>query len=464
MAVRREQAVLSLRNLFAFTSWIDYCYSDEFYEKEFDENLLGDNDRFKKTAKEKEELFGILSQKDRKLEEVIEENKKLRKENEAKRKENQRNRNYKIDEISGFETRKMYIDLNLELNGWEIGRDCLEEVEVKNMDNYSGIGFVDYVLYVDDGNPLAVIEAKKTSTSPRIGKIQAKMYAEAIETETGARPIIFYTNGIDYYIWDDTDYPERKIAGIYSKKDLESLNFKRKNKKSLKNPDIKDEITNRPYQKEAIIRVLESYEQGYRKALLVMATGSGKTRTAISIVDILIRKYWVKNILFLADRTALVRQVKQGLNEHLPSLSLCNLLNNKDDINSRMIFSTYPTMMNTIDTIKNENGKKMFTNGRFDLIIIDESHRSIYKRHQDIFDYFDAYLLGLTATPKDEIDRNTYRIFELEDNNPTFAYDLDKAVDEGYLVDYGQPKVYNLRLIEDGIKYSELSEEEKEQF
>lgn len=464
MVVRKEEAVLSLRNLFTFTSWIDYCYSVDFQERVFDENLLGDNDRLKKTVQEKEELFEVLSQKDRKLEEVVEENKRLRKENQVKRKDNQRNRNYKLDEISEFETRKLYIDLNLELNGWRIGSDCLEEIEVSNMDNSSGIGFVDYVLYGDDGNPLAVVEAKRTSVSPRLGKVQAKMYAEALEIETGVRPVIFYTNGIDYYIWDDLSYPERKIKGIYSKKDLESLNFKKKNKQSLKDPDIKDEITNRPYQKEAITRVLEAYEQGHRKALLVMATGSGKTRTAVSLVDILTRRNWAKNILFLADRTALVKQAKQSFNEHLPSLSLCNLLNTKDDVNSRMIFSTYHTMMNAIDVVRNEEGKKMFTNGHFDLIIIDESHRSIYKKYGDIFDYFDANLLGLTATPVDEIDRNTYRIFELEDNNPTFAYELEKAIEEEYLVDYGQAQIYNLKLMEDGIKYSELSEDEKEQF
>ena len=271
--VKREEAVLSLRNLFTFTSWIDYCYSETFEERGFDESLLGDNEKLTKTAREKEELFEVLSQKDRKLEEVAQENKRLRKENESKRKENQRNRSYNFDEISEFETRKRYIDLNLELNGWEIGADCLEEVEVSHMDNSSGIGFVDYVLYGDDKKPLALVEAKKTSVSPRIGKVQAKMYAEALEIETGARPIIFYTNGIDYYIWDDTDYPERKITGIYSKKDLESLMFRKKNRESLENPDIRDDITNRPYQKEAITRVLESFGQGNRKALLVMATG-----------------------------------------------------------------------------------------------------------------------------------------------------------------------------------------------
>ena len=464
MAVKKDEAVLSLRNLFTFTAWIDYCYSTEFDEKEFDENLLGDNDKLKKTVQEKEELFKVLSQKDKKLEEIVEENKKLREENKTKRKENKKKRTYKVEEISEFETRKRYIDLNLELSGWRIGSDCLEEVETEYMDNSSGTGFVDYVLYGDDGNPLAVVEAKRTSVSPRLGKVQARMYAEALEKETGARPVIFYTNGIEYYIWDDLDYPERKIAGIYSKKDLEALNFKKRNRKSLLSPNIKDEITNRPYQKEAITRVLEDFEKGHRKALLVMATGSGKTRTAISIVDILSRMDWVKNALFLADRTALVKQAKQSFNEHLPSLSLCNLLDNKDDVNSRMIFSTYPTMMNAIDEVKNEDGQKMFTNGHFDLIIIDESHRSIYRKYQDIFDYFDANLLGLTATPVDEIDRNTYRTFELEDNNPTFAYELEQAIEEGYLVNYQLPIVSETQFMNDGIKYNELSEEEKKAF
>ncbi|NLJ40760.1 MAG: DEAD/DEAH box helicase family protein, partial [Clostridiales bacterium] len=451
-------------NLFDFTSWIDYSYSVEFENREFNEDILGHNDQLRKTSQEKQDLFDILNQKDRRLEEVIEENKRLRKKNEEKRKGNQKRRDFKVDEISEFETRKRYIDLNLELNGWQIGKDCLEEVEVHNMDNSSGIGFVDYVLYGDDGSPLAVVEAKRTSLSPKMGKVQATMYANAIEISTDIRPIIFYTNGIDYYIWDDRSYPERKISGIYSKRDLESLIFKKKNKASLKNHDIKDEITNRPYQKEAITRVLEAYEKGHRKALLVMATGSGKTRTAISLVDVLTRKNWVKNILFLADRTALVRQAKQSFNEHLPALSLCNLLSNKDDINSRMIFSTYPTMLNSIDSVKNEENHRMFTNGHFDLIIIDESHRSIYRRYKDIFDYFDAHLIGLTATPVDEIDRNTYRVFELEDNNPTFAYELEEAIDEGYLVNYELPRVSQSKLMQDGIRYNDLSEEEQEEF
>ena len=280
------------------------------------------------------------------------------------------------------------------------------------------------------------------------------------------RPIIFFTNGLDYYIWDDLNYPERQVSSIYSKKDLEKLIFRRGNKKPLKNvsTDIKDEITNRVYQKEAVVRVTEALEKGYRKMLLVMATGSGKTRTAASIVDILTRYNWVKNILFLADRTALVKQAKNSFKEYLPNLSLCNLLDNKDDVESRMIFSTYPTMMNAIDETKNKDGSRIFTSGYFDLIIVDESHRSIYKKYQAIFDYFDANLLGLTATPKNDIDKNTYRIFDLENDNPTFAYELDQAIEEGYLVHYGKPIDVGLKIVRDGLKYSELSEEEKEEF
>lgn len=462
--VTRSQASLSLRNLFNLTSFIDYCYSQDYEERSFDESLLGDNSKIRKTVKEREEFFEILSKKDKNLEELIEENKKLREENKKVRRNHEKTRNYKVDSLSEEETRKAYIDLDLELKGWIIGENCLEEVEVSHMDNSSGIGFVDYVLYGDDGKAMAVVEAKKTSKSPRLGKVQAEMYAEALEQETGVRPVIFYTNGIEYYIWDDRQSPERKISGIYSKEDLESLNFIRENKKSLKNPDIKDEVTSRDYQKEAIIRTLEAYETGHRKALLVMATGSGKTRTAASIVDLMTRNNWAKNILFLADRTALVKQAKESFNEHLPELSLCNLLDSKDDANSRMVFSTYPTIMNAIDEKKGQDGNRIFTNGHFDLIMLDESHRSIYKKYQDIFVYFDARLLGLTATPVDEIDRNTYRVFELEDGNPTYAYELKEAIEEGYLVNYELPKVSETKIMKDGIRYSQLSEEERDKF
>ena len=464
--ITREEAVLSLRNLFSFTAWIDYSYSRYYSNVEFDESILGETDKIIKVQSEKDKLSKQLAEINKKLEELSNENQALRKENEEKRKVNEKEREYKIDEISETETRERYIDLVIENEGWTIGEDCMPEVEISGVSTPSGKGKADYVLYGDNGVPLAVIEAKKLNIDPMTGKNQAKEYADALEKKYGVRPVIFFTNGLDYYIWDDLNYPERQVSSIYSKKDLEKLIFRRGNRKSLKNisTDIKDEITNRVYQKEAVIRVTEALEKGYRKMLLVMATGSGKTRTAASIVDILTRYNWVKNILFLADRTALVKQAKNSFKEYLPNLSLCNLLDNKDDVESRMIFSTYPTMMNAIDDTKNKDESRIFTSGYFDLIIVDESHRSIYKKYQAIFDYFDANLLGLTATPKNEIDKNTYRIFELENDNPTFAYELDQAIEEGFLVHYGKPIDVGLKIVRDGLKYSELSEEEKEEF
>ena len=464
--ITREEAVLSLRNLFSFTAWIDYSYSRYYSDVKFDESILGETDKIIKVQSEKDKLSKQLAEINKKFEELSNENQTLRKENEEKRKINEKEREYKIDEISEAETRKRYIDLVIENEGWTIGEDCIPEVEISGIATPSGKGKADYLLYGDNGVPLAVIEAKKLDIDPLIGKNQAKEYADALEKKYDVRPIIFFTNGLDYYIWDDLNYPERQVSSIYSKKDLEKLIFRRGNKKPLKNvsTDIKDEITNRVYQKEAVVRVTEALEKGYRKMLLVMATGSGKTRTAASIVDILTRYNWVKNILFLADRTALVKQAKNSFKEYLPNLSLCNLLDNKDDVESRMIFSTYPTMMNAIDETKNKDGSRIFTSGYFDLIIVDESHRSIYKKYQAIFDYFDANLLGLTATPKNDIDKNTYRIFDLENDNPTFAYELDQAIEEGYLVHYGKPIDVGLKIVRDGLKYSELSEEEKEEF
>ena len=217
--------------------------------------------------------------------------------------------------------------------------------------------------------------------------------------------------------------------------------------------------------------ILDELNKEQRKAaekiegpvLILAGAGSGKTRTAASIVDILTRYNWVKNILFLADRTALVKQAKNSFKEYLPNLSLCNLLDNKDDVESRMIFSTYPTMMNAIDETKNKDGSRIFTSGYFDLIIVDESHRSIYKKYQAIFDYFDGLLVGLTATPRDDVDKNTYKFFQLENNVPTFVYEYDEAVKQKYLVDYHTIST-TTKFIERGIKYSELKEEDREEY
>ena len=464
-SVKRGEAILSLNNLHKFISWIDYCYADEFTADEFDEDILLEGQEKRTRPEELKDLYDKLSSKDKKLEEIIKQNEELRKELTEKRKANTENYDFSIDEISEFETRKKYIDVELKLSGWDLGKDVGEEIEVSGMPNNSEVGYVDYVLYGENGKPLAVVEAKRTSKDPKIGQQQAKLYADCLEKKYKQRPVIFFTNGFETYIFDDyNQYSERRVYGFYKKSELQLMVDRRNSRISLDKVYIKDEISNRYYQKEAIKNVCEALEKRERKMLLVCATGTGKTRTAISIVDVLSRHNWIKNVLFLADRKALVKQAKNNFSKLLPNLSLCNLLDNRDNPEeSRMIFSTYPTMMNAIDETKSKDGKRLFTPGHFDLIIIDESHRSIYKKFKAIFDYFDASLIGLTATPKDEIDKNTYTIFDLENGVPTYAYEYDKAVEDGYLVDYTTIEVKS-KIMEDGIKYNELSEEEKEEY
>ncbi|HBG1360146.1 TPA: DEAD/DEAH box helicase family protein [Clostridioides difficile] len=460
--IERGEAILSLNNLHQFVSWIDYCYSDEYTAEDFNEDLLLHGEEKRTRPDELKNLYERLSSKDKKLEEVIKENEKLRKSLTEKRKVNTVNYDFKIDEVSEFETRKRYINIELKLAGWEFGKDIGEEIEVQGMPNESGVGYVDYVLYGENGKPLAVVEAKRTSKDPKIGQQQAKLYADCLEKRYSQRPVIFLTNGFDMYIWDD--YSDRKVYGFYKKSELQLMIDRRKSKKSLSSVTINDEISNRYYQKEAIRAVCEALENKQRKTLLVCATGTGKTRIAISIVDVLSRHNWIKNILFLADRKALVKQAKKSFTKLLPNLALCNLLDSKDSPeDARMIFSTYPTMMNAIDDTKSKDGKRLFTPGHFDLIIIDESHRSIYKKYKSIFDYFDSYLMGLTATPKDEIDKNTYSVFDMENGVPTYAYEYNKAVEDGYLVDYTSIE-FKTKIMEDGIKYDELSDEEKEEY
>lgn len=462
--ITRDEAVIALHNLHEFVSWIDYCYSDEYTAGKFDELLLQQGEEKRTKPEELKELYDRLSSKDKKLEEIIKENEKLRKLLTQKREQNTKDNTFKVDEISEYETRKKYIDLDLKIAGWNFNRDIEEELKVEGMPNNEGVGFVDYVLFGDNGKSLAIVEAKRTSIDPKQGKQQAKLYADCIEKRFGQRPIIFYTNGFETYIWDDMEYPERRVSGFYTKEELNLLIDRRTIKLPLEGIDINENITNRYYQKEAIMAVCNAIKDKQRKELLVMATGSGKTRVAISIVDVLTRSNYVKNVLFLTDRITLVNQARNNFKNFLPNLSLCSLLDNKDNPEeSRMIFSTYPTMMNAIDDAKRKDGKKLFTPGHFELIIIDESHRSIYKKYGSIFDYFDGILLGLTATPKDDIDKNTYEIFDLETHVPTYAYELDQAVKDGYLVDYRSLET-QFKFMEKGINYDELSDEDKQKY
>lgn len=358
------------------------------------------------------------------------------------------------------QTRARYIDTMLLDAGWVKGVDWLEEVELAGMPNQAQIGFADYVLYGNDGKALAVVEAKRTSVDVAKGRQQAKLYADLLERQYGRRPVVFLSNGFETRM-EDGQYPERKVAAIYSKRDLEKLFNLRRIRTSLANVSVREDIAGRYYQKGAVRAVCDSLDRkNRRRALLVMATGSGKTRTVIALVDILLRHNWVKNVLFLADRNSLVTQAKRSFVNLLENLSVTNLCEEKDNFTARCVFSTYQTMMNCIDTVADETGKKLFTCGHFDLLICDEAHRSIYHKYQDIFTYFDAPLVGLTATPKDEIDKNTYEVFQLENGVPTYGYDLAQAVQDGYLVDYRVAET-KLKFLEEGIAYDDLPPEEQ---
>lgn len=357
------------------------------------------------------------------------------------------------------ETRKQYIDAMLRDAGWRLGVDWLEEVELQGMPNQAQVGFADYVLYGDNGKPLAVIEAKRTSVDPAKGRQQAKLYADLLEKQHGRRPVVFLTNGFETYL-QDNQYPERQVEALYSKRDLEKLFNLRRMRQPLTDIQVDKNIAGRYYQEGAIKAVCHTFDaKNRRKALLVMATGSGKTRTAVALCKVLLERGWVKNILFLADRTSLVTQAKRSFVNLLPDLSVTNLCEEKDNTAAHCVFSTYQTMLGCIDTVTDEQGK-LFTCGHFDLLICDEAHRSIYNKYRDIFRYFDAPLVGLTATPKDEIDKNTYAIFDLEKGMPTYGYELAQAVKDGYLVDFLSVET-KLKFLEEGITYDQLSEEDK---
>jgi type I restriction enzyme R subunit len=446
-----EQAALCLENLFVFLDFVAYCYSENYTERHFDRTLPAQPAEMPAAPAPEVPDLDLAA--------LMAENAALKAELTARRAAQQQTYVPKPLEISEYKTRKIYIDAMLEEAGWTEGRDWQIEVELSGMPNRAEVGYADYVLYGDDGRPLAVIEAKRTCVDAAKGRQQAKLYADLLEKKYRRRPVVFLTNGFDTRIADNL-YPERKCATIWSKRDLEKLFNLQTMRTSLKNVSVNRQIAGRYYQEAAIKAVCDAFDRkNRRRALLVMATGSGKTRTVIALCDVLLRHGWVRNILFLADRNSLVTQAKRSFVNLLPSLSVTNLCEEKDNYSAHCVFSTYQTMYNVIDEARDENGK-IFTSGHFDLVICDEAHRSIYNKYQDIFNYFDAPLVGLTATPKDEIDKNTYEIFELENGVPTYGYELAQAVKDGYLVDYVSVET-KLKFIEQGIVYDELSEEDR---
>ena len=361
-------------------------------------------------------------------------------------------------------TRQCLIDYMLNEAGWEVlstkgcilgGKACVE-VKVTGMPTASGIGYCDYVLFSKGGQPLAVIEAKSTIKSASVGRKQAILYADCLEQEYGVRPVIYYTNGYTTQVIDGMGYPDREVISFHSHDDLEYLMQKRGRAK-ITDLTIDDAITNRPYQKTAIKSLVEWLNANHRRGLLVLATGTGKTRVSISLCKLLTNNNWIKKVLFLADRTELVNQARGNYEQLLPSESMACLSEDAEpDLTARFIFSTYQTMINYINAIPVQ-----FSVGHFDLIVIDEAHRSIFGKYGAIFQYFDSLLIGLTATPRDEIDKNTFRLLELEDE-PNFEYTFDEAVKDGYLVPY---KVKNCtsKAINRGIKYNELTPEQRKQ-
>lgn len=461
-----------IKELFHVAHWFARTYTKGdpgAIPSTFDEEAVPVSDRqlARYSIKRLKELDGENRQKDEELRRAREETARLREQLAAVQQQVAQQKAFNLaipdpHDYSEAETRERLIDVYLREAGWDPYGDRVRELPVQPMPNPSKMGYADYVLWGDDGLPLAVVEAKRANTAMEKGRQQAKLYADALATMYGQRPIIFYTNGYTIGLWDDQRYPPREVQGFYTKDQLELLIQRRKSAVQLSAVPTNRAIVDRHYQEEAVRRVANHLQQRYHKALLVMATGTGKTRTTIALIDVLMRANWVKRVLFLADRKTLVRQAVKAFKAHLPASSPVNLLEEKEASESRVVVSTYHTIMNMIDDV-DAGDKKRFGVGHFDLIIIDEAHRSVYQKFGAIFDYFDGLLIGLTATPKDEVDRNTYGLFDLENGVPTFAYDLDQAIADGCLV-WPTPKTVPVKFLRQGIRYDDLSEDEQEEW
>jgi type I restriction enzyme R subunit len=469
-AIPQDDAVVAVRELFHVSYWLARTYARAARPAPsltFDASALPKATPVRaQTAEQLQQLEAGMRERDEKLAALLadkatldEELKRLRAAVAAAKHAGAAQRD--THDYSEAETRDYFIDLLLKEAGWPLDQPRDREFEVAGMPNIEGKGFVDYVLWGDDGKPLGLVEAKRTRRDARVGQQQAKLYADCLERQFGQRPLIFYSNGYEHWLWDDTRYPPRAVQGFYNKAELELAIQRRSTRKPLAAGEINPAIVERYYQTRGIRRIAEAFERDHdRKALLVMATGAGKTRTVIALADLLMRCNWAKRVLFLADRVALVNQAVNAFKRHLPDASPVNLVTEKD-AEGRVFVSTYPTMMGLIDETR--DGQRRFGAGHFDLVIIDEAHRSVFQKYRAIFDYFDSLLVGLTATPKDEVDRNTYSLFDLEDGVPTDAYGLEEAVGDGFLV---PPRAVSvpLKFQREGIRYDDLPEEDKDQW
>ena len=353
--------------------------------------------------------------------------------------------------MSEKQTRKEIIDKRLREAGWDVGNPLSVQIEHHVFDQFGhseGVGYCDYVLLGNDGHPVAVVEAKKSSVEAEKGREQAKQYADGLEKMGFDRPFIFYTNGHEIFFWDDKRYGPRAIWGFFTREDLERLFFQRKEQQNLSTSLIDSTIVDRPYQVEGIRRVLESFSKNKRKGLLVMATGTGKTRVGMALIEVWMRANWVKRVLFLADRNALLRQADGAFKAYLPNAPKTRMTKANTPSNKRVYLATYPAMHGIYPEI---------SPGFFDLIIADESHRSIYNRYKEIFDHFDAFQIGLTATPVEYVDRNTFKMFECDNGLPLFNFSYEEALkhEPPYLVPFKALSIQSRFQIE-GIKGNQL--------
>lgn len=476
-------SMAALKYLHRFCQWVVRVYSsDELGFTAFDETLIPATGAAEKSLAQlrrlQEQLDGQLAEVKKERERRLEAEAELEKykaELAALSRIKQQNKAVPLppEPFSEAETRRLFIDVMLREAGWDPQGPKVPEYRLEGMPatiSPSGRGKADYVLWGDDGLPLAVVEAKRTSREPYQGQHQAEAYADCLERMHGQRPVIFFTNGFQAWIWDDQFYPPREVQGFYTRDELQLLINRRRTRQDIRNYKASKDIAGRHYQIEAVQRVAEAFADDMegrlrgkkQAALIVMATGAGKTRTSAAIVDMLFKNNWAKRVLFLADRNALVSQAQNAYKKLLPHLSSIDLTREKEDDTTRLVFSTYPTMMNRIDSARSGD-ERFYGVGHFDLIIVDEAHRSVYQKYRAIFDYFDALLLGMTATPRDEADRDTYELFQCDLHNPTAYYELDQAVADKFLVP-PRGKEINLGFLRRGIKYSELPEAEKAQY
>ena len=494
-SVNKQDSLQAIENCFYFTRYLALSFAPNECEKPgmFNWESIPKEGAPKLSKRQLDDLIqtfeASVDKWQEQIKEIEEKNKELERKNalfqkqvENLKAELERNKARAEEEdkvhhpVNEKETRRYFIDVSLREAGWDLKGARDKEFQVNYMPkstNKSEIGYIDYVLWDNDGLPLALVEAKKTLRNAKEGENQAQLYADSLEKMFGRRPVMFYSNGYETYLWDDQFYKaSRKVNGFYTRQELQTMMYRREHRKDIRNQEIDINIVNRPYQMQAIKSIAEHFtgndrQSGKligtnRRALLVLATGTGKTRTAIAFSKVLFEANWAKRILFLADRISLVKQAQRNFVKHLPEYSTVNLLEDKENPNTRLAFSTYKTMMNLIDGVK-DGDERFYGVGHFDLVIIDEAHRSIYKKYQSIFEYFDALYLGLTATPKHHIHHNTYEVFGLPDKSPTDAYTFEEAVDEGHLVDY-VPVPVPTKFMRSGIKYSELSLEEQEEF